>query len=329
MNVRIDPVDPSSDRDLEDAARMETAYWREVLGDEEPPTLASEIRERLRIGRDDIDASVFLVRDGDVTVGMSYVEIRTGHGNEHMAWIEDLYVLPAHRRAGIGRRLLDENLAICRAAGRTLLIGGYDDGNVDGAGFAAALGMRLANTERQNRVRVADLDRSMLESWIRPVDGYSLVRFDGHTSEDLMDAVVEMSNVMNDAPRTASLGDFVHTAEHRRASEIEMERAGVEYWYTGVRHDASGAIAGYSDMTIRRSKPWLISQEDTAVHPDHRGKAIGRWVKAVNAVRVLDERREATVIETWNDGTNKWMLAINTDMGFRPVADWIEAELDL
>ena len=41
------------------------------------------------------------------------------------------------------------------------------------------------------------------------------------------------------------------------------------------------------------------------------------------------ELPDAQVIETWNDGSNRWMLAINTEMGFRPVATWIEAELEL
>jgi GNAT superfamily N-acetyltransferase len=329
VTVQISPVDPTSDRDLKDTAAMMTAYWREVLGDDEPATSAAEILESLHVGRADIDGPAFVCRDGDRPVGMSHMDIYIGHGNEHLAFLEDLYVLPSHRRAGVGRRLLDENLTIARAAGRTIVMFGYDDGNVDGAAFAKALGMRLTQSDKQNRVRVADLDRTMLESWNQPVEGYSLVRFDGRTPDDLIDAVVVMQDVMNDAPRSESMGGFLHTVEHRRAAELEMEKAGIEYWYTGVRHDASGAIAGYSDMNIRPGKPWLISQEDTAVHPDHRGKAIGRWVKAVNALRVLDEKPEALFIETWNDGSNKWMLAINTDMGFRPVATWIEAELDL
>lgn len=329
MGIRIDPVDPNVERDLEDAADIETAYWREVLGDDEPAQTVEGTRERLHVARDDIATTILLARDGDRAVGMSHCEAWTGHGNEHITWNEDLYVLPTERRAGIGRRLLDETVSLARAAGCTLLMGGYAVGSVDGEAFARATGMRIANTERQNRVRVDELDRPMLESWNQPAPGYSLVQFDGRAPDDLIERVVAMQDVMNDAPRSESMGGFLHTIEHRRAAEDEMARENIEYWYTGVHHDATGAIAGYSDMTMRPSKPWIVTQEDTAVHPDHRGKAIGRWVKAVNALRVLDSKPEARFIETWNDGTNRWMLAINTDMGFRPVAEWIEAELDL
>lgn len=320
---------PEDERGLADAAALTTAYWREVLGDEEPPTSAAEVLTNLHVGRDDVTTVLLLLRDGAEAVGLSHMEVRTGHGNEHMVWVDDLYVLPSHRRRGIGRMLLDENVSAARAAGRTLLLGGYDARSVDGAAFAAEVGGHPGHVERQNRVRVDQLDRALLESWLRPPKGYTLVQFDDRCPDDLLDAVVATQNVMNDAPRTELLEDSVHTTQQWRDSEREMQEHGITFWYTGVRHDASGAIAGYSSMTIRSDKPWLVSQEDTAVHPDHRGNAIGRWLKATNALRVLDERPDARWIETWNDGTNKWMLAINDDMGFRPVVEWVEVELEL
>ena len=329
VSIAIHQVTPDDERGLVDAAALSTAYWREVLGDDEPPTSPAETLSYLHATRDDVETMLLVVRDGDQPVGLSHIDMRSGHGNEHMTWIDDLYVLPSHRRRGIGRQLLDENIAFTRAAGRTLMLLGYDAKSEDGAAFAKAIGGSLGHVERQNRVAVSDLDRALLESWVRPADGYALVQFDDHCPDELLDAVVETQNVMNDAPRTELLEDFVHTTRHWRDSEREMTESGVTFWYSGVQHDASGAIAGYSSMTIRADKPWLISQEDTAVHPDHRGKAIGRWLKAVNALRVLDDRPDARWIETWNDGSNRWMLAINDDMGFRPVAEWVEVELQL
>jgi GNAT superfamily N-acetyltransferase len=329
VSIAIHHVTADDERGIADAATISTAYWREVLGDDEPPTSPAEVRNYLHAGRDDVETMLLVVRDGDQPVGMSHIDVRTGHGNEHMTWVDDLYVLPSHRRRGIGRMLLDENVELTRRAGRTLMLFGYDAKSADGAAFAKAIGGGIGHTERQNRVRVDALDRAMLESWLQPAAGYSLVQFDDRCPDDLLDAVVATQNVMNDAPRTELLGDFLHTTQQWRDSEREMQENGVTFWYSGVRHDASGAIAGYSSMTIRADKPWLISQEDTAVHPDHRGKAIGRWLKATNALRVLDERPDARWIETWNDGSNRWMLAINDDMGFRPVAEWVEVELEL
>jgi GNAT superfamily N-acetyltransferase len=327
--VKIVEVDPSSERDLADAAAITTAYWREVLDPDEPDTTVESIRRRMRLGRDDIDARFLLAEEGGARIGLSYIEIRTGAGNEHMAWLEDLYVLRPHRRGGVGRALLDANVELARAADRTIVATGFADGSVDGEAFATALGLRFANRERQSRAPIAGLDRSLLDAWNRAPEGYSLVQFDGRCPDELLEDYVRIQAVMNDAPRSESFGDFTLTAEHRRAAEAEWSVDGTEYWFAGARHDDTGELAGYTELIHHPDTPWLVEQEDTAVAPAHRGKRIGRWLKAVNALRVLDEKPVARFLETWNDGTNKWMLDINVAMGFAPVAVWVEVEAEV
>ena len=329
MTATIEVADHGSSDDLAGIAAVLTAFNRESVDPDEPATPVEEIRMRLRLDRDDIDAAYLVARDGRDIVGFSFVDIRRGHGNEHMAWVADLYVLASHRRRGIGRALLDATVARARDRGRTLLTGGFAESSDAGAAFVRATGMRTANRERQNRVAVATLDRAMLESWNVPAPGYSLVCFDGRCPDDLLDDFIAIQRVMNDAPHSESIDDFVFTPELRRAAERELERFGTEYWFAGARHDASGELAGFTELVFHRYAPWLVEQGDTAVAPAHRGHGIGRWLKAVNALRVLDEKSEARVMETWNDGSNKWMLAINDAMGFRPAVTWVEAELDI
>lgn len=333
VSIRIDVVDPSSERDLAQAAGLATAYWREVLGPDEPETLSAEVYDGLHVDRDDISSTLLLARDGDDAVGMGSIDVRQGMGNEHMAWVEDLFVLEPHRRRGIGSALFDEVVSRAREAGRTLVLCGFDEGNVGGAAFAAHVGAETGHAERQNRALTADLDRSMLEKWVLDAEaaapGYSLVAFDDRCPDDLLDAVTRLAVVMNDAPRTDKLEDFVHTAQHVRDGEAELAAAGTSFWYVAARHDASGELAGYTQLYYNPRKPWLADQGDTGVISAHRGHGLGRWLKAVNALRLLDERPEVRVIETWNDGSNKWMLAINDAMGFKPVATWIETELQL
>jgi GNAT superfamily N-acetyltransferase len=330
VSTAIEPLDPSSERDLDVAARLMTAWWREILGPDEPDFPPLEILHSLHVHRPDVDAVCLLAWHGDEPVGFAIVDIRTGNGNEHMAWVTDLFVLAPHRRRGVGRALLDAVTARARAAGRTLVLSGFEERSADGRAFAEAVGCTITNAEKQNRVRVADIDRALMERWLASSpEGYSLVLVDDVVPEGLLDAFVTLEAAMNDAPRTESLGAFTYTPERRRAAEAEHVESGVRQWFAIARHDASGELAGYTEMLLRPYKPWFVEQGDTAVIAAHRGHGIGRWLKAANALRVLDERPDARVIETWNDGTNRWMLAINTEMGFRPVATWIEAELDL
>lgn len=334
MAVRIDTIDPGSARDLADAAAIETTFWREVLGPDEPEFPASAIvHEYLRPTRDDIDATGLLARDGDRAVGLAITDIRHGQGNEHLTYVPDLYVVPDARRRGTGRLLLDEVVRISRAAGRTLIMSGFAGTSDEGRAFTEAMGGGFANVERQNRVRTADLDRSLLDGWVADAAtrsaGYSLLSWDDGVPDEHVEAFVALQNTMNDAPRSESLSEFLFTVDKLRRSEAERAVDDRKQWLVVARHDASGELAGYTELVSGRHRPWLIEQGDTAVAAAHRGHALGRWLKATNALRVLDERPEVQVIETWNDGTNQWMLAINDAMGFRCVAEWHDAELQL
>src|SRR5690606_2784468 len=118
------------------------------------------------------------------------------------------------------RALLDELVRITRDRGRTLIAAAYHEGSVGGEAFSAAVGARLANRERQNRVRVADLDRAMLEAWVAAATtcapGYSIVGYDDRCPDDLLPEVIRVKEAMNDAPRSDAIGHFITTAESFR-----------------------------------------------------------------------------------------------------------------
>jgi hypothetical protein len=99
-------------------------------------------------------------------------------------------------------------------------------------------------------------------------------------------------------------------------------------WTACARHDATGKLVGFTQLVATRARQWLGQQWDTGVDPAHRNLGLGRWLKAANGLRLIQERPEVTTIETWNAGVNAAMLAINSAMGFRPVADWQEWTLE-
>ncbi|MBO0730791.1 MAG: hypothetical protein J2P57_16155, partial [Acidimicrobiaceae bacterium] len=233
------------------------------------------------------------------------------------------------RRSGVGRALAQ---AICARAGRPRIRGYVPIGHAGGMEFAKAVGATPGLVDHQNRLRVADLDREMLMGWVRRASerarGYSLVAIDGPCPPDLLEAFTAVRHVMNTAPRSEGDEDELPSPEEVRESQDALSRRMGWAWTLCARHDASGALVGYTTLVATRTRPWLAEQWDTGVDPAHRNLGLGRWLKAANALRLLDERPEVTTIETWNAGVNAAMLSINHAMGFRPVAEWQEWTLE-
>jgi GNAT superfamily N-acetyltransferase len=119
----------------------------------------------------------------------------------------------------------------------------------------------------------------------------------------------------------------VVTPDMAREIGDAFARRGGASWVVCGRDDATGRLVGYSELGFLPYRPWLGLQGDTGVEPAHRDRGLGRWLKATNALRVLDERPDVEQVETWNADVNAPMLAINTAMGFRQAAAWQDWEL--
>src|ERR671913_402047 len=152
--------------------------------------------------------------------------------------------------------------------------------------------------------------------------GYSLVAWDGRCPDELLEPFAGIMAVMNTAPRgDMDMEDEFYTPELIRDFEASIERKGTNVWTIAARHDATGQLAGYTALFFPKHRPWQAEQGDTGVDPAHRDRGLGRWLKAVNLLRLLDERPEAQVVDTGNAATNEPMLNINVALGFRPLVE--------
>ena len=232
-------------------------------------------------------------------------------------------VHPLARRRGLGTALLDRvlddaaDLACDTLDGAILLHAG-------GAGFAAAAGGDRRLVERISGCVPAEIDRALLESWVRRAperaSGYSLVTWDGPVPGEHLHDFVELMHVMNTAP----LGDLdlepdAFTPAQARQFEESAAHSWDTWWTVCARHEPTGRLAGYTTINFLRHWPEIAWQGDTGVWPEHRERGLGRWLKAVNGLRLIEERPEVRWLYTGNAASNRAMLAINDAMGFRPV----------
>jgi GNAT superfamily N-acetyltransferase len=302
------------------AHRLQQAIERESLPDEDTPV--DEVAEELaaspewRIHR---WWGIWADAGHDLLAG-AWLELEYGEANRTRAHAQ-LCVHPDARGRGLARAVARPLAEAALAEGRTELYGYCVEGSA-GDGFCAHVGATKGMAERHSRLALDELDRSLLGRWIEaaPQPSYELLRWDGPTPRGLLDAFVVLRAAENTAPR-GDLGeeDEVFTLERVEQSEAAKERAGSDWWTMAVRHRASGALAGYTRLVFSGQRPDVAFQAWTAVHPDHRGRGLARWLKAAMVERVVEERSAVRRIDTDNATTNRAMLAINVAMGFRPL----------
>src|SRR5437773_10655316 len=92
---------------------------------------------------------------------------------------------------------------------------------------------------------------------------------------------VQPWEAMNTAPRGASaMEDWQLTAAEVREFDRARRATGRERRLVLAIHDATGETAGYTEVVYDPRVPHVIQQQGTAVIPAHRGRGIGKWVKA-------------------------------------------------
>jgi mycothiol synthase len=247
--------------------------------------------------------------------------------NTHLAVVL-LYVHPHHRRRGIGTRVLRELLRVMEADGRTDVVTDINEGHV-GEAFFRRFGGVLGLPQRISRLDLRDLDRGLVARWLADgdaADGYSLVEWRRRCPDEFVDSYVVVKAAMNGAPvDDLPIADRVHTVESVRENEAELEAAELEKWTIAARHDATGDLAGFTEVIFIPGAPEHAWQGGTGVLPEHRGHRLGRWMKAAMADRILSERPAVRYVDTENAYSNGPMLAINVEMGFeilRTVNGW-------
>ena len=305
--------------DLAANTRIHNAGWAEWMPGERPVSDQALVdMDRFSAPPERMDKRLARAADGTV-VGVGYAFWRVGEAG---ACTLRAFVDPAHRRHGVARALGEDLAGAAREAGRTGVNVEIAPGSPAEAAVRAVGGFEPGLVIEQNRTDVRGIDRGLLERWRaagEAADGYSLVTYDDRCPEDLARDFIAARDVMNDAPRPEGFAEQHFGVDELRAVEDANAAANQSWWNVGVRHDASGELVGLTELYLPASRPWMAFQGDTGVRSDHRGHGLGAWMKAVNHLRLADERPSVEWVQTWNADSNEPMLRINRALGFAPV----------
>ena len=247
----------------------------------------------------------------------------------NMTWMYDprkfyvtLNVRPAYRQQGIGKQLyqtLYEGLSIydpltLRARYRESVAGAYE--------FATAYGFEEESRTWESRLPVQDVD-------LRPFDGlrerleHEGLRF--ATLRELMESDPDYQQKIYELEKSS--GADVPTPEpltplsfEQFVKEVfESKKLFPEAFFIALDGDR---YLGLSNLERNSADPTLLFVDYTGVDAAYRRRGIGLALK-VEAIKVA-QAHGFTTISTWNDSTNKGMLAINNMLGFIRQPAWID-----
>ncbi|HEU4677072.1 MAG TPA: GNAT family N-acetyltransferase [Motilibacteraceae bacterium] len=326
----VEPVAPADERAFAQWYSVLDAVHREQRPGEPGWTL-TERRARAASADGGYDRRQWLVRDRDGRpVGAAALQLSL-RDNPGLAEAE-LWVLPGARRRGVGSALADVVEETSRAAGREVVAafvvhpGGADEG--PGDVFARRRGYRVVQREVR---RGLDVERALpglaaLEHRAaQQAASYELVSWVSRTPEELLaDRAALGTAISADAPR----GDSAYTTEHWDVARVlardeELARMDRTYVATAARHRESGRLVALTELAVPNSVPELAWQWDTVVLRAHRGHRLGLLVKAANLRLLREVVPAARRVMTYNDETNRHMIAVNERLGFEVVdAEW-------
>lgn len=260
-------------------------------------------------------------RDGAVVgaLGLGWVaEGEMFESNRHLMGGSGAVLRP-HRRHGIGLALARLVLAELEAQDRRVWTSQTIED--DGRAFLRALGAEPKMEASENRLDLRAVDWAMVERWAdegpRRSPDTALVFWPDRVPVEAYDGyAVALNRLWNTMPfEDLDHGETVFTPALLADFQARID-AMHGAWHTMLTREADGTISGITDISRTPGQPDRIVQQFTGVDPDHRGRGLGKWLKAAMLLEVRRRYPDARWVVTGNANSNDPMLSINHRLGF-------------
>ena len=264
----------------------------------------------------------FAIVAGDRARAVVHLELELDEANSHRANVE---IFGAAWDLDAGTVGLIAALDIAETEDRTVITG-WGPNTDDERRFWTGMGATLSLRERVSALDMATVDAELMDTWI--ADGaerapdVEIARWVDRCPDEYMAPWIESQMAMNDMP----LGGLDINAWEIDEDDVRRDEATIGA--LGLRAvsmlavDHEGRAAAHTRVHVNPTRPSASLQWDTAVVERHRGRGIGKWIKAAMWQRLRTEEPEVTRITTGNAQSNGAMLAINIAMGYVPVIEF-------
>jgi len=285
---------------------------------------------------------IFVARIDGRQVGRGILQWSIADGTAS-SWVI-VEVLEEFRRRGIGTALFELIEGLALASGRPVLQSeamhtpapggarhasptGFGDLPVDDAGVRVLTG-RGYRLEQISRVSFLDLPvpatvlAQHCDELSEPLRGeYSLVQWTGSTPmEWTSDLILLRTRMSTDAPFAGlDIAEEPWTEARIATRDAAMAADGRTVLTVAARHEATGRLVGFSELSLPGNRSRPVQQLDTLVLAEHRGRRLGMLLKVANLRALQDGGSDPALVYTFNAEENRHMLDVNEAIGFRPV----------
>ncbi|HLQ79814.1 MAG TPA: GNAT family N-acetyltransferase [Brachybacterium sp.] len=331
MHLRIRPLDPTSEAELDQYLALDRALDEHTYGGSQLQT-----RDQLRADLQESPywtvrrwvAAVETLEGGEGIVGRASTFMPLQENLESLS--VGVAVHPAFRGRGIATAMVQEALIpAIRESGRPL-VEAYGEIPADGDPdslehpvnrLAARLGISRKNLA-VCRALPLPLEESLLDALqaetAEQLGDYRVELWDGDIPEQYLGAYglllrqLELDEpdeeVEHEAPE--------YTPERIRESERRSREQGVAR-ITAVAVAPDGSFVGNSEIHVHTAPESTLGwQENTLVMPDHRGHRLGLALKVATHRQLRERAPQLRSLVTWNSHVNPWMIEINEKLGY-------------
>lgn len=239
--------------------------------------------------------------------------------NKHILF-GGIEVHPEHRRQGHATRLLPTILQLMDEYGATVFTTGAE---LDpGHAFLRWLGAEEKMVGAENRLAFKEIDWDLVDAWVKEgVDrnpDTKLELFENRLPDSFLEEYCPIyTEVGNQQPfDDLDIGDFKTTPETFKEQYARFDEMGGQH-HTYITREPDGAISGLTEIFWFPHKAKYLTQNLTGVVDRHRGRGLGKWLKAEMLAYARDKYDDLEWVVTGNANSNDAMLSINKRLGFR------------
>jgi len=241
----------------------------------------------------------------------------------------EVMVKPSLRRRGLGRQLV-------AVATRRAYLEGFSSIGVEAIGgtpaipFYEALGFEREYVETRSVLNLASVDWPTLGEMAGGIaSGYRVEYHPGGPPEELLEAYAQAKLEAQDDDDDLDLAPRSSDPQRLRDSLNTLHKRGLKPYIVLAIHEATGDVAGLTEVVVPAQHPERADQYDTIVVRAHRGYGIDRAIKARMLFELRDAEPGLREVQTWNAQNNESMLKVNAELGYQPDRDWFEYGVDV